>query len=236
MKRTLILATLMLIAFVGVQAQSLEKVLEKHYAATGYDKMADVKTFDIKAKMSMMGMDMPMNMKIKKPNKFRVDMEVMGQKTTSAFDGTKGWMINPMVGAGVKDLEGAELKQAIGQADMEGELYNYAKKGHTAELIGKVEADGKDAYQVKLTNKDGSVKNYYINADTYLIDKVTAKVEAMGQTVDIETKMVEYQNIEGIQMSKKIEAVMPMGTMTTTMDEIKLNENIDDSVFERPAN
>uniref|UniRef100_UPI0032177EE0 LolA family protein n=1 Tax=uncultured Draconibacterium sp. TaxID=1573823 RepID=UPI0032177EE0 len=236
MKRILILTAIMLIALVGVKAQSLETVLDKHYAATGYEKMAKVKTFDIKAQMGMMGMSMPMNIKIKKPNKFRVDMEVMGQKTISAFDGTKGWMINPMIGAGVKDLEGAELDKAMEQADMEGELYNYAKKGHAAELIGKVDADGKQAWQIKLTAKDGSVKNYFINADTYLIDKVTAKVDAMGQTMEIETKMVEYQTINGIKMTKKIEAVMPMGTVTTTMDEIKLDENLDDSIFERPAN
>ncbi len=236
MKRILFLAALMLFAFVGVQAQSLEKVLEKYYAATGHEKMAAVKTYSIKANISMMGMEMPMTIKIKNPNKFRLDMEVMGQKTVSAFDGTKGWAINPMMGAGVKDLGGAELKQAMSQTDMEGELYNYAKKGHSAELLGKVNGDGKEAYEIKLTNKDGSVKNYFVDANTYLISKVTATVETMGQSMDIETKMVEYQKINGIQMAKKIEVETPMGTQSITMDEIKLDEKLDDSIFARPAN
>src|SRR5210317_528294 len=100
MKSTFILTALMLFVFAGVQAQSLEKVLEKHYAATGAAKIVAVKSFNIKAKMSVMGMDMPLTMKIKKPNKFRVESEIMGQKTIAAYDGVKGWMINPALGAG----------------------------------------------------------------------------------------------------------------------------------------
>lgn len=232
MKRTFILTALMLVAFVGVQAQSLEKVLKKHYDATGVEKMADIKTFDIKASMSMMGMDMPMHIKIKNPDKFRVEVEMMGQKTISAFDGDKGWTINPMMGAGVKDLEGDQLKQAMTQADMEGELYNYKKKGSTAELLGK---DGDD-FKIKLTIKDGSSKTYFINGDTYLVSKVAAKIEAMGQSMDVVTKMVEYQKIDGIQMAKRIEVEIPMGTQKITMDEIKINEKMDDSIFAKPAN
>ena len=232
MKRTFILTALMLFVFVGVQAQSLEKVLEKHYAATSVEKMADIKTFDIKAKISMMGMDMPMSIKVKKPDKFKVEMEMMGQKTVSAFDGDKGWVINPMLGAGVKELEGAQLKQAMSQADMEGELYNYKKKGFTAEMLGK---DG-DAFKIKLTDKDGQAKTYFINSSTYMVDKVTAKVEAMGQSMDVTTKIVEYQKVEGIHMAKRIEVETPMGTQSISMDEIKVNEKIDDSIFARPSN
>lgn len=236
MKRTFILTALMLVAFIGTKAQTLEKVLEKHYAATGVEKLADVKTYSVKAKMSMMGMEMPMTIQVKNPDKFRMNMEAMGQKTVSAFDGDKGWMINPMMGEGVKDLEGDQLKQAMSQTDLEGELYNYAKKGSSAELIGKVNADGKPAFRIKLTDKEGTVKDYFIDAETYLVTKMKAKVEAMGQSMEVETKMVEYQEVDGIMMAKKIEVVTPMGTQTIFMEDIKLNEPIDDSVFTRPAN
>jgi len=235
MKRTLILTALMLFAFVGTQAQSLDKVLEKHFEATGHDKMADVKTFKIKAKMSMMGMDMPMDMIIKKPNKFRTEIDMMGQKTIQAYDGEKGWMINPMMGPGAQALEGEQLSQAMDQADMEGELYDFKKKGHNAELIGKVNADGVEAYRIKFTGKDGNVKNYFIDANTYLVLKVKATVKAQGQSMEIESKMLEYQNIDGIQMPKKIEVVLPMGTQSIIMEEIKFNEEVDDAIFAQPA-
>ncbi len=75
----------MLVAFAGTQAQTLSKVLEKHYQATGQEEMAKVKTFSEKITMSMMGMEMPMEIKVKKPNKFRVEVNMMGQKTISAW-------------------------------------------------------------------------------------------------------------------------------------------------------
>ncbi|WP_319230851.1 outer membrane lipoprotein-sorting protein [Draconibacterium orientale] len=236
MKRTFLLAAVMLFALISTQAQSLDKVLDNYYKANGMDKMADVKTFNVKAKVIMMGMEIPMEIKVKKPNKFRVDVEMMGQKTTSAFNGENGWMINPMMGAGVQELEGDQLKQAMSQADMEGALYNYKEKGSNIELLGKVDVDGTDAYKLKLTDKDGAVQTYYINADDYMVSKVETTAEAMGQSIDIVTKMVEYKDVQGIKMAHKIEIEMPMGKQSMVMDEIKIDEPLDDALFEKPAN
>ncbi|MFV0266257.1 MAG: LolA family protein [Draconibacterium sp.] len=235
MKRTFILTALMLFAFIGSHAQSLDDVLKKHYAATGQEKLAVVKTFYVKAKISMMGMDMPMTIQMKKPDKFRIEMEAMGQKIIQAYDGEAGWMQNPMAGAGTTDLKGPELKQAMSQADLEGELYNYEKKGHSAELLGKVNADGKEAYKIKLTNADGTVKDYFIDAGTYLINKIKVTIESMGQTVDVETKVSEYKDVNGIKMGSKMEISAPMGNQSMVMEEIKLDESMDDSIFARPG-
>jgi hypothetical protein len=234
MKKTLILTTLMLFALIGLKAQTIDQVLEKYYKATGIEKLANVKTYYIKAKTSMMGMDMPMTMQMKKPDKFKTQMDVMGQKIEFGFDGVDGWMRNPMAGDGITDLKGADLKQQMGQADLEGELYNYAKKGHSAELIGKVNAGGKEVYRIKLTSADGSVKDYYLDANTYLVSSVKAKVETMGQTMEVETKILDYKDINGIKVGSKMEAVTPMGTSTVIFEEIKLDEPMDDSIFSRP--
>lgn len=234
MKKTFILTALVLFVFAGLQAQTVDEVLAKNYQATGQSKMADVKTYYVKAKMSMMGMDMPMTIQMKKPDKFRINMEVMGQKIEQGFDGENGWMRNPMTGGGITDLKGAELNQAMQQADLEGELYNYKEKGHSAELIGKVNSDGKEAYRIKFTNADGSVKDYYIDANTYLVSKIKAKVEQMGQTMDVETKVLDYKDINGIKVGSKLEVETPMGTQSMVMEEVKFNEPMDDSIFARP--
>ncbi|HYQ58200.1 MAG TPA: outer membrane lipoprotein-sorting protein [Draconibacterium sp.] len=235
MKRILLSTALMLVALISTHAQSLDNVLNSYYKANGLENLAKVKTLDITAKMSMMGMNVPMEIKVKMPNKFRVDVEMMGQKTISAFNGESGWMVNPMLG-GVQDLDGAQLKQVIGQADMEGELYNYAAKGSSVEMQGKVDVDGAQAYKLKLTDKDGAVKTYYIDADTYMVKKVDARVETMGQSMDVTTNMLEYKDVKGVKIASKIEVDMPMGKQSMIMEEIKVDEEIDDSVFERPSN
>lgn len=232
------ISTLLIILFVAlaslIQAQSLETILEKHFKAVGQDKLVAAQTYFLKAKINQMGMELPMEMKIKNPDKFRLEMEMQGQKMIQAYDGEKGWMIAPWLSPDPQDLAGDQLKQAIEQTDMEGELYNYSEKGHLVDFVGKVNLDGKEAYRIKLTAKDGNIKNYFINTETYLITEVKAKVSAMGQEVDVDMKMSDYKDFNGVQMATKQESTTPMGAVSIIIEEFKLDEKFDDAIFNRP--
>ena len=144
-------------------------------------------------------------------------------------------MIQPWASPDPQDLAGEQLEQAKSQADLEGELFNFADKGHSADLIGKVKLGDTEAFRIKLTRENGTIVNYFIDADSYMISKVQAKVEAMGQSVDVEQRMVEYKDYNGIKIATKIESDSPMGTATITIEDIKFNEDIDDAVFAKPA-
>jgi len=236
--KKLLFTTLAIVVFAlanVANAQSLKEVLDSYFKASGHDKLIAAQSYYIKAKMSQMGMDLPMEMKIKKPEKFIVSIEFQGQKMITAFDGEKGWMINPMAGPEPKDLSAEELNQARQQADLEGELYNYEAKGHSAELAGKVNLDGKEMYRIKLTTKDGTTKDYFIDTKTNLVSKVKSKISAQGQTVDVEQIMSDYKTIDGVTMAMKIEQKTPMGTGTIIMEEVKMNESFDDSIFKKPV-
>jgi len=237
MKKSVItVIAIIIVAFVNVaQAQSVNEVLDKHFKAVGQEKLVAVQSFYIKAKVSQMGMEMPMEMKIKKPEMFIITINMQGQKMIQAFDGQKGWMIAPWVSPDPQELTGEQLTQAKQQVDMNGELYDYEKKGSTAELGGKVNVDGKDVYRIKLTTKDGNVKDYFIDANTYYISKVKAKVSAQGQSVDVEQIMSDFKTIDGITMPMKVETKSPMGTAIILMEEIKYNENFDNAIFKQPA-
>jgi len=237
MKKSVIaILAIMVIAFANAaQAQSVNEVLEKHFKAVGQEKLVALNSFYIKAKVSQMGMELPMEMRIKKPDMFITNIDIQGQKMVQAFDGQKGWMIIPMMSPDPQELAGAQLDQAKEQANMNGELYNYEKNGSTAEMAGKVNVDGKEMFRIKLTDKEGNTKDYFIDATTYLISKVKAKVSAQGQTVDIEQIMSDYKIIDGITMAMKIESKSPMGTAVVTMEEVKFNEKFDDAIFKQPA-
>jgi outer membrane lipoprotein-sorting protein len=238
MKKSFItVVAMIIIAFVNVaQAQSLNEVLDKHFKAIGQEKLSTIQSFYVKAKVSQMGMEMPMEMKIKKPEMFIMTIEMQGQKMIQAFDGQKGWMIAPWVSPDPQELAGEQLNQAKNQVDkMNGELFEFEKKGSTAELGGKVNVDGKDAYRIKLTTKDGNTNDYFIDANTYVISKVKTKVSAQGQTVDVEQIMSDYKTIDGITMAMKIETKSPMGSGFILMEEIKFNEKFDDAIFKQPA-
>lgn len=153
MKKSIItfIITLLVASTTGIQAQTLKEVLDKHFKTIGQEKLAAVKTYSVKATVNQMGMDVPMEMK--RPNKFRMEIEMQGQKMIQVFDGAKGWFIAPWISPEPQKLEGEQLQQALNQADIDGELYNYTLKGHKAELIGKEQQDGKEVYNIKLTTK-----------------------------------------------------------------------------------
>ncbi|MGC9354651.1 MAG: LolA family protein [Mariniphaga sp.] len=233
-----IVSTLLVIlfaAFAGqVSAQSLDEILDKHFKTIGQEKLLEKQTYSVKATIQQMGMELPMVMKMKRPNKFRTEMEMQGQKMVQAYDGEKGWMIAPWISSEPQDLSGPELDQAMEQANIDGELYNYKDKGATATMLGKVNVDGTPMFNIKLTDKNGNVKNYFIDAESYLVKKVKAKVNAQGQEVEMEQNMSDYKNIDGILMPMKIEAKMPMGNANIIFESIVFGENFEDSIFERP--
>jgi hypothetical protein len=218
-----------------LQAQNLSEILDKHYKAVGQDKLNNTETYTVKAKVSQMDMDISIIMKMKKPNKFRMDADVMGQQMVQAYDGQKGWMIAPWISNDPQELAGAELQQAMDQTDMEGELYNYAQKGHKVELVGKENVDGKETFNLKVTSKNGSVKNYFIDAGSYLISQVKAKVIQMGEEMNVTQKSTEYKDFNGVKVATKIISETPMGNSEVIIEEVKFGEPVDDSIFVRPS-
>jgi hypothetical protein len=237
MKKSIFTTLALFIAafFTVAQAQTLDEILNKHFKAVGQEKLMETKSIFIKAKLSQMGMEMPMEMKMKKPNMFLMTVNMQGEKMIQAFDGEKGWMIAPWVSADPVELSGDQLEQAKSQANLEGELYHFKEKGSTADFAGKVNLEGKEAYRIKLTTSDGNAKDYFIDAETFNIAKVKAKVSAQGQTVDVEQIMSDYKTIDGVTMAMKVETKSPMGSGFIIMEEVKFNENFDNSIFKQPT-
>ncbi|MFW6309558.1 MAG: hypothetical protein ACOC1D_00515 [Prolixibacteraceae bacterium] len=222
------------VVFTSVNAQSLDDVLENHFEAVGQEKLMDTDTYIIKARIEQMGQQLPMTMKMKRPDKFRMEMEMQGQKMVQVYDGEKGWVLAPWVNPEPQALEGPQLQQAMDQADIDGELYNYKAKGHSADLIGKVKYNDDEAFRIKLTTKDGIVKNYYIDADTYLVSGVKSKINAQGQEVEIEQIMSGYEKSDGIMIARKIESKTPMGVAAIFIEEVSFDQELNDSEFQKP--
>lgn len=240
MKKLFLVTVMMMVVALAntVSAQSLDDILSKHFKAVGQDKLMEAKSMHVKAMVNQAGTDFPMEMKIKRPGKFFVSLDMQGMKMIQVFNGEKGWMVAPWISAEPQEMTGDVLKQAKQQAEIvsEGELFNYKKKGSTADLVGKVSLDGKDAYRIKLTTKDGIAKDYFIDANTFLIAKLAAELSSGGQTVSLEQTMKEYKTIDGITLATKIEQKSPTGNAIINMEDVKFNENFDDSVFEKPSN
>jgi hypothetical protein len=97
--KKLLLTVSFLLAVVMINAQSLEDIIKNYTVANKLDKLSGFKTIKITAKTSMMGMDMPIEIWMKNPNKIKSVTSVNGQSIIQVFDGEKGYMVNPMAGS-----------------------------------------------------------------------------------------------------------------------------------------
>ena len=98
MKRLFFILTGLTIMSV-INAQSLDEIVKRYTLANKLDKVSSLKTIKITGNMSMMGMQMPMTMWMKNPNKIKTVTSINGQEMIQVYDGVKGYTVNPMTGS-----------------------------------------------------------------------------------------------------------------------------------------
>jgi len=220
-----------------VSAQTLESVLAKNYEAQGgLDKLKAVQSTFVKGKMIMQGMELPISIYQKRPNFMRSEIMVQGQKIIQVYDGTQGWMINPMTGSTDPiDMPAEELKSVKEQADMDGFLINWKEKGYSLELVGKEEIEGADAYHIKVTTKDTTIRHIYIDADSYLQIQQKGKYPSQGKEIEITNSMGSYKKVGDLVLPFSSEGkIEGKSFQQVLMDTMMVNAPVPDSLFVRP--
>ena len=238
MKKSIFLTFLLAFAAITfISAQDLDKILDKHFEAIGQKNLLKVKSLEANGKAVMMGMENPIKMIAKRPDKVHIEIDFQGAKIIQAYDGENAWMVNPMAGsADPIDVTGPEADAMKEQADLDGQLWKYKEKGHQLELEGTEDADGTEAFVLKLTKKNGNIDHYYMDKESYLILKMKTKTMSMGSEVEVEAIMSNYQDVEGYIMPFTTEQKYGGQTaMSLMLDEVKVNIEADDAIFSKPA-
>lgn len=229
-------ATVAAFISVGAYAQTVDEIVDKHVAALGgIDKLKGVNTLITERSLSVQGMEIPSTTTIVVGKSLRSESSVMGNSMIQVVDGTTGWMIRPTMMGGTgepEDMPADQVKQQLGQLDPFGELVNYKEKGHKVELIGKEKVDKQDVFHLKITTKEGQAIDEYIDANTYLLNKVKATIN--GQEGEI--SFSDYKEVEGIKFANTMEMTNPqMGVITFITNKITINGKVDEAIFKKPA-
>ena len=239
----IILAVLFTTAlFANSYAQTVDEVIDNHIKALGgMDNLNAVKTLKMTGKFTGGGFEAPVTMYIKRPDEARMEISFQGQDMIRATNGTDGWTVSPF--SGKKDAEkmpSEELKEMKQQAEIEGQLVNYKQKGSKAELIGKDDMEGSEVYKIKLTDKDGDITYYYLDASPgptqYLILKDASKRKVKEKEISSETYYGGYQAVNGVMFPMSMEFKQPGSTDSQkgVMDKIEVNVPIDETLFKMP--
>lgn len=235
-KIALFLTVLFLVAGTSLTAQSLEDILNDHFAATGQDKLVKMNTQKMTGKMVQSGLEIPFTQMTKRPGKVRIEATLQNLTLIQTFNGTEGWSINPF--AGVTDpqpMSEDEVKSMKYNGDMDGMLWNPKEKGYTVTLVGQEDMEGTPCFVIKLVTATGDTFTYYMDSDTYIMLRLNTKMLVMGNESESDTYFSNYMMVDGIAIPGKIETKMQgQLVMTLVMDKAELNVDLDDALFEKP--
>lgn len=237
--RSLLLATMVVLATAAIaHAESVDDIIAKNLEARGgASKLKDVQTLRMTGKMIVgPGIEAPFTIDIKRPRRMRLEVVVQGMTIVQAVDGDTGWTIQPMTGK--KDPErmsADDLKEAQDQADFDGPLVDYKKKGHKVELIGKEKIEGTDAYKLKVTKKNGDIEYIYLDAEAFLEIKSEGKRVVRGTPVDFQSTSGDYKRVNGMMFPFSAEWGSKAERVKMSFTNIEVNGKVDDARFKMPA-
>jgi hypothetical protein len=168
----------------------------------------------------------------------REEAIIQGLTQIEAYDGKIGWRVSPFGGRKDAELLSADdLRGLILDADLDGPLVDYKVKGHTAELVGHDSVEGTDCYKIKLTLKNGDIRYYFLDADSYLEIKIEDDRTIRGTAEKSETYFGDYEKVDGIYYSFSYESgqVGNPRRVDYTVEKIEINVPLADSLFEMPG-
>ena len=224
-----ILAT-MIVGFSFAQDLTADQIVNKYIDAIGGKAAwSKVNSIVMIGTIKVQGAELGVTSTTVDKKGMRQEFSVNGMTGYQIITPDSGWNFSPFQGQKIPEpITADDLKQGQDQLDVQGNLIDYAAKGHKVELLGKDDVDGVEAYKLKETLKSGKEETIYIDPQTFLIIRDVTKQKANGQETEVKTDLSNYQKLpEGIVVPMSIK--LPFGELVIT--EVKVNSNVDPSIF-----
>lgn len=223
-----------LLAVVVLNAQSLEEIVKNYTSANNLDQLSKMKTVKITASMSMMGMDVPMVLWMKNPDKIKTVMNIQGQEIISAFDGEKGWVVNPMQGSPEpQEMSMDQVKQTENNNVFVNNVKQFLSNGQLT-LVGEEAVNGSPAYKLKATPDGTNEILLYIDKSTYRLVKTSTTVNQQGMSMTVDSYPSDYKQVNGVYLPMKTTSNMNGMDIVQTFTNIEFDIPMEDSLFKQP--
>jgi outer membrane lipoprotein-sorting protein len=239
LRKVLTVAAVAVLLPLAAGAQTVDEIIAKNIEAHGgLERLRSVKSIRETAVFSAGSFKAKVVQEGKRPEKVREEFIIQGMAQVRAYDGKSGWQIDPFGGRRDPEaLSSDDTKDLVVDADIDGPLVDYKAKGYQAELLGHDSVEGTDCYKIKLTLKNGDVRIYYLDTDSYLELKVETQTMIRGAMREGEIYYGDYDKVDGIYYPFAEEAGRKgdPDRVKYTFDKIELNVPLDDSLFTMPS-
>jgi hypothetical protein len=231
----LLAVSALIVAIPNAGAQSLDQILQRHFDASGQERLSGISSVKSSGKAVQMGNELPFLQIQKRPGMLYLELDIQGNKMIQAFDGREGWVLEPWSGMNPRRLDGPELKGLEQMARIDSDLVDWQGKGYDLELTGTDSSDGGEYFVLELEKEEGEVYNFYIDSGSYLLHKIVTTSGQKGNQISGETILGDYRAIKGIKVPFKIEMKYGGQTlMTNIINKVEFDVVIGEDYFTSP--
>lgn len=228
----------------AASAQTADEIVEKYLAAAGgREALSKLKsrTMTGTITVSTPGGEVsgPVEIVNEAPNKARtlikLDLSAFGAGSMTfdqRFNGTTGYVIDTLQGN--RDIGGGQL-EAMKNVVFPTPLLTYKEMGATVELAGKEKVGDRDTYVVVLKPKSGPAIRQFIDAESFLLLKVSAKIDVpqFGE-VEQTTELSDVRVVDGVKVPFAIKTTSTVQNSSVVLTKVEHNTTIDESIFSKP--
>ena len=202
----------------------------------GAEAWLKVKNVVASGTAAMQGMEFPMTLTTAEGNKFRVDVNVQGQKIIQAYDGETAWQVMPFMGINEPTAMSEEEAADMNDQAFLSEFINTEERGFKLEAVEGKDIEGTKTLGVRVTNDEGVDRTYYFDPEFMIPVAMSTKMKG-GQMKGMEmmTYMSDYGEVDGLMMPMFTDAkINGQSIQKVTLKEVKINADIDDAKFSLP--
>ncbi|HKD07694.1 MAG TPA: hypothetical protein VKB79_17470 [Bryobacteraceae bacterium] len=160
-----------------------------------------------------------------------IDLPGIG-KVEEGFDGETAWEMNSLQGARVKD---GEERAAVIRASRMSVLDTWRDFYSAATTVGSEDVDGKPAWKVEMTPKEGKPEIFYFDKQSMLLVRTTAHIATALGEIPVDTRLGDYRPVDGIQTPFSMTQNAMTQTLVMKFDKVQYNASIPPGRFDLPA-
>lgn len=214
-------------------SQTADGIVAKHLESIGgIDNWNKINTSYTEITTDMGGVKVPIKMWQSHMKGMRVEFEIQGMTGIQVITDKDGWSLMPFMGkADPEPTNEEQLKMAQSQLDLRGQLVDYASKGSTIEYLGEDEVEGVEVFKIRLTDKNKTETNYFMDKENYYIVKSTTKTTFQGQEVENTTVYSNYKKVDNVFFPFSMNGQMGQ----VDIQKLELNPKIDEAIYKMPT-
>jgi len=243
MRTTLAVAILAVALPTAAHALTVDEVVSKAIAAQGgADKLRAIRSLRLTGTMHIGGEGFSLDAQIgtlyERDGYLRSEFTLQGLTAVDALEGAEAWHFQPFEGR--REAQRAtedEVQLMREDAEFEGPLLDWQKKGYKVDYLGTEDVDGTEAHKLRVTRKNGNINWVYLDPDTFLVIRTVQQAKIRGAERVSETDYGSYQRVAGVWMPFSFETGPKNGPKNSrvTVERAEVNVVVDKAAFRFPV-